>query len=74
MNEKTIYLTGIPRDANGVPCECKGFAGVSDDPATPQELKDYGCGRSYKCCTAVFRCIQCGARVVAALDSPEMEY
>lgn len=70
MDEYTA--NGVSRDATGAPCKCGGFADRRDESPTPDEIRRHDCGRSYACCTAVFKCRLCGLRFIGKLDSPEM--
>ena len=62
------------RDVTAVECPaCGGFAPGTDDE-TAEEIKQYqDCGWSWACCIAAFVCKKCGQRIIAKLESPEME-
>lgn len=64
----------LPHEANGAPCKCGGFGDRQDESPTPEEIKQYGCGRRYACCTAVFKCRMCGLRFIGRLDAPETDW
>lgn len=63
----------IERTDNAIPCSnCSGYA--ERVQCTPLERQEYGCGRSYDCCSAAFVCIQCGNRMVTSLPAPETDF
>ncbi len=66
-------LECIKREADGVRCpKCKGYAERVD--CTPEELKEYNCGRSsFECCARAFVCGLCWERLVGTAQAPEME-
>ncbi len=69
---KSIY--GIERDAEGISCECGGYAELV--PNTVEECKEFGCGRDtpqWSCCARAFICKICKTRIVGTAKSPEME-
>jgi hypothetical protein len=61
---------GVPRDAEGCPCKCNGYADRQDEDPTDEEIKQYDCGKGYACCTAVFVCRLCGKRFIGQLATP----
>lgn len=60
----------IARTDYAIKCKCGGFAEQVD--ATPEEDREYGCGRPM-CCSAAFVCAICGTRWVGSREAPEME-
>lgn len=68
----TIKLkTRVRRDADATPCECGGYADRVD--CTKEEIKEYGCGRSYECCSRAFVCRLCKTRLLGKADAPDMD-
>lgn len=65
-------IYGIERDAKGIKCNCGGYA--DRVPCTPEEIREYGCGRGYECCARAFICCICGARIVGRAEAPDMDY
>jgi len=61
----------LPRQAEGYPCPCGGYADSVD--VTPTEEKRFGCG-SVGCCSRAFVCRVCKRRLVGKAESPEMDY
>lgn len=70
--DATIFW-GIPRDAEGMKCECGGYA----DPAEPshEEKLRFDCGRysigGNNCCAVAFKCAICNRRIVGKLAAPD---
>lgn len=62
---------GIERDAEGIKCECGGYAERVEP--TNEEMKKHGCGRMRGCCSRAFVCCICGKRIVGSALSPEIE-
>ncbi len=68
MNEDGTFE--IERDDDAFPCpKCKGYADRVE--CTKEEREQYGCGRSYDCCSIAFVCIKCGHRFAMSLPAPE---
>lgn len=67
---KVTVKYGIESDAEGLKCECGGYAERVD--CTPEELEEYNCGRPYECCGRAFVCCICGKRIVGSAKAPEM--
>jgi uncharacterized protein with PIN domain len=60
------------REVDTIRCEdCGGEMDKVD--CTPEERKEYGCGRPYDCCSAAFVCESCHKRIVISLPAPEMD-
>lgn len=54
------------------PCpKCKSFSQRVN--CTDEERKEFGCGRSYDCCSRAFVCTKCGYRFAMSAPAPEME-
>lgn len=71
IDEKPLDLE-IPRDANGAPCPCGGYADEAD--VTKDEIKKHQtCGRSWACCLGAFVCRVCKRRFLVNLPAPEMD-
>ena len=65
-------LYSINRDANGIQCECGGYA--ARVACTPEEIAgENNCGRQWECCARAFVCALCGKRIVGKAEAPEME-
>jgi NAD-dependent SIR2 family protein deacetylase len=65
-------VEGLSRDADAAQCnKCYGYAEKQDEAPTIDEIKLYDCGRSYACCTAVFKCRVCGNRIIGRLIAPD---
>jgi hypothetical protein len=65
----------VLRDAEGVKCDCGGFA-ERDPRMTREEIGDRGCGRDgpdYQCCARAFVCVLCGTRWLGTAEAPEMD-
>jgi len=60
----------LPRDVDIIRCECGGK--MNRVECTVEEREEYGCGRSYDCCSAAFVCEQCKKRIALRLPPPEM--
>ncbi len=65
----------VSRDAEGVPCECGGYA---DRVATTEdERKIHGCERDerfgWECCSRAFICRVCKTRIACTAAAPEMD-
>lgn len=71
--ESEYVATDLPRNTQGAPCICGGFADRQDESPTPDEIRRHDCGRSYACCTGVFKCRVCGLRFIGAFEAPEMD-
>ena len=69
-DQKIIERFGMSRNADGIKCECGGYADSAD--VTDAEERRYGCGRP-GCCSRAFVCAKCGARIVGTAEAPEME-
>jgi len=67
----TLISERLPREADGFPCPCGGYADRVD--CTPAENEKHGCGRSWECCSRAFVCRVCKKRLVGTAESPEME-
>lgn len=63
----------IDRDAHGIRCPACGTGYAEEVEPTPDEIREFGCGRPYACCTAAFVCAACGVRLVGENEAPEME-
>ena len=63
--------SNLPRNAEGAPCQCNGYADLTDERPTDDEIKKYDCGRRFPCCTAVFVCRVCGKRFIGKFQAPE---
>ena len=61
---------GVARGAEGIECECGGYAKRVD--CTPAEIEKYGCGRSYECCSRAFVCALCKTRILMTADAPDL--
>lgn len=73
----------MTRGADGVKCQCGGFADPVD--TTHEENMAYDCGRyqmlfrmhrtkgGYCCCARAFKCGVCGMRIVGTQAAPEMD-
>jgi hypothetical protein len=61
----------FPRDAEGVPCACGGYADRAD--CTDEERKQYGCGRPFECCARAFVCRICKTRIVGSAEAPDYD-
>jgi len=69
------YPESFDRDAEGLPCECGGYAD-RDYKMTIEELKGRTCGRdttTYQCCSRAFVCRICKTRWLGIAAAPEME-
>ena len=62
----------FPRDAEGVKCQCGGYA--ERVRCTPEEFDRYNCGRIYECCARAFVCQICGNRIVGRAEAPDMDF
>lgn len=62
-------MTTVPRDAEGVPCQCGGYA----DRVTPNaaEMAKFNCHRTYECCARAFVCRVCKTRFGATAEAPD---
>jgi hypothetical protein len=60
------------READGIECECGGYAQRVD--CTKKELQEYNCGRYWECCARAFVCKMCGKRIVGQAEAPEVGY
>lgn len=64
------------RDADGIKCECGGYAD-RDCRMTKEEIEAGGsCGRDtpdYQCCSRAFVCAVCKTRWIGTAPAPEME-
>lgn len=70
-NEDGTKIYGIERYADGVPCQCGGYADEVD--CTKEEINsDMNCGRSFACCVGAFVCRVCKKRIVASLNAPDI--
>lgn len=71
-----IERWGIPRHAEGVKCDCGGYADRVE-PTHKEKLKYDWCGRyalsGWNCCAGAYKCNVCGARIVGGFKAPEME-
>lgn len=72
---KVIIRHSIPRHADGVKCDCGGYADATE-PTHEEKLKYDWCGR-YKifgraCCAAAYICNVCKARIVGGFQAPDM--
>jgi hypothetical protein len=68
--ETKTLKESVPREAIGVPCECRGYTDRVD--CTPDEEQKFGCGRT-GCCARAFVCRVCKVRIVGSADAPEMD-
>ena len=59
----------IIRDADSTPCLCGGYADRVE--CTKQEIKQYGCGRDYECCSRAFVCRVCCQRLVGCAEAAD---
>lgn len=63
----------IPRDAEGMKCECGGYAD-SVEPTHEEKLR-FDCGRyemgGRNCCAVAFKCAVCSHRIVGKLAAPD---
>ncbi len=64
------------RDADGMPCQCGGFAEKQYDlkEAEWQKIQrpPYGfCGRPWACCARAFKCRLCKTRLIVNAHAPE---
>lgn len=71
IKSKIVYRHGMDRDAEGVPCDCGGYA--NSVACTQEERDKFGCGRSWDCCSRAFVCRICGTRIVGSARAPEMD-
>lgn len=65
----------VNRDAEGIPCECGGYAD-RDSKMTAEEIYGRTCGRdteTYQCCARAFVCRACKTRWLATAEAPEMD-
>ena len=63
----------IDRDDNSFPCpKCGGYSDSVE--CTSEEREEYGCGRSWDCCSVAFICSKCGHRFAMRRPSPESEW
>ena len=61
----------IERDDVAIPCpKCGGYAPQVE--CTRAERDEFGCGRTYDCCSRAFVCSKCGHRVAMSAPAPEM--
>lgn len=60
----------VPRDAEGVPCACNGYADRVD--LTPEEIGAQSCRRTFECCGRAFVCRLCKTRLLRDAEPPEM--
>lgn len=70
------YPDEIARGAEGIPCECGGYAD-RDNRMTAEEIRGRGCGRDredHQCCARAFVCRLCKMRWLGSADSPDMDY
>ncbi len=70
-NMRDVIGETINRNSSGAPCKCGGYGDEMEDGPTKEEIKKYDCGRSYACCTSVFKCRICKKEFIARLDSPD---
>jgi hypothetical protein len=71
-----MQLYGIDRDAEGIPCECGGYAD-RDAKMTAEEISGRSCGRdtpSYQCCSRAFVCRVCKKRWLGMAAAPDMDW
>ena len=61
----------LERRTEAIKCECGGYA--ERVKCTPEEIKQYNCGRTYECCSRAFVCCMCGTRWVGAAEAPEAD-
>lgn len=63
----------IPRGAEGMKCECGGYAD-SVEPSHEEKLR-FDCGLYamglYNCCAAAFVCAVCSRRIVGKFAAPD---
>jgi hypothetical protein len=60
----------LERNDYGIPCKCGGYA--DRVACTAEEIRQYGCGRSWECCSRAFVCRKCNTRYVGQAPAPEM--
>lgn len=65
-------VQNLPRQTNGAPCKCGGYADRQEQDPNKEEIEKYDCGRGWACCTAVFICRLCSLRFIGVLDAPDM--
>ena len=71
MNPDIIeFEERIDRDISARPCPCGGYA--DRVKCTKEEIAQYGCGKSYECCSRSFVCRICQKRLVGSAEAPEM--
>lgn len=63
----------VSRQADGIPCECGGYADRVD--CTPEEMEEYNCSewKSWECCARAFLCRICKKRLVGRAEAPDMD-
>ncbi len=61
----------VERCADSIPCECGGY--MDRVEVTPEEDEEFGCGRTWNCCSRAFVCRICKKRHACAAEAPEME-
>jgi hypothetical protein len=66
----TIERFDIDRDAEGIKCDCGGYAEKVE--CTREEIAKYNCGRPWNCCARAFVCAVCGERIVGTAEAPDM--
>jgi len=60
----------IERDDDSFPClKCGGYSTKTE--CTTEERKEYGCGKSYDCCSIAFVCTICGHRFAMSRPAPD---
>lgn len=59
----------VPREADGIPCPCGGYADLVEP--TKEESRKYGCKNLFDCCSRAFVCRVCKERLVGKADAPE---
>lgn len=60
----------LERDSKGAPCKCGGYMDSVD--TTKKEDKEFGCGRTYPCCSRAFVCRVCKKRYACQEPAPDM--
>ena len=57
--------------SQSAPCNCGGYADEQEEQPTKDEIAAYDCGRSYSCCTSVFKCRACKKEFIARFEAPD---
>ena len=76
VKDDRIVRHGIKRHAEGVKCDCGGYADRVDTTES-ERIEFDACGRyrsfKYECCSCAFVCAVCHRRIVGTMSPPEME-